>query len=114
MKTIIDIQTANEVLALYQDATANIYVFNITLRRLVLMITSSNHKEVLYLTALSCKHIHGNFSWKNANISIKKTITNEENMIMIWDNDNDFQLLANGGFGLLQTTDHSFKFNWEF
>ncbi|THU30797.1 hypothetical protein FAM09_29800 [Niastella caeni] len=111
MKTITNIDECNKVLKDFNGASAQIWLFHITHKRLALRIwlwSEAEHQvqKEIYIVALGCEHIVGGFFLENANLLIVKT-NNEfsEPIYKIIDENSDFELIANAGIGLLDSID---------
>lgn len=102
MKIITDITEANILLQRYGDATAQICMFGISLKRLALRLTLANVSEVIYIVGVGCEHITGHFVWDNANLSISTQTDKETNEIktQIVDKKAGFELITTGGFSV--------------
>ncbi|MEL7003983.1 MAG: hypothetical protein AAFN93_14775 [Bacteroidota bacterium] len=108
MKTYTNLSESNELLSNYIGATAQIYVFSITHKRLAIRLKLPKKDEVLYLVAVGCKRINGDFYWKDANLSIVELISDGEDTTKIIDNSGDFELISLGGFSILQGREEEF------
>ena len=104
MVIITNLKEANKWLNEYSNATVDFYMYSISLRRVILKITSRNHLEVLMLVAVNSKYMKGNFSWDNANLQIRLTTDQftGHDLTFIADQSSEFELLASGGFSLLK------------
>jgi|SRR5262249_10617550 len=70
MKTLIDPQKHESILAEWRGAQAKIWVFHITHNRLALSLFRNGEQEAIYIVAIGCEHISGRFSWKEADVEI--------------------------------------------
>lgn len=70
MKTIIEPKDFNKELESYCDADAQIWLYNVTHKRLAIRLSKPDKLDVLYIIAIACEYIAAPFSWKNANLSI--------------------------------------------
>lgn len=102
MKIIIDIKEANILLERYGDATAQICIFGLSLKRLAIRLTLANVSEVIYIVGVGCEYISGHFVWDNANLSISNQADKETNEIKtkIIDRKAGFELITTGGFAV--------------
>ncbi|MFY0256021.1 hypothetical protein ACDQ55_18945 [Chitinophaga sp. 30R24] len=99
MRTLIDKEQFESALVSYRGADAQIWLFSITHKRLVVRLSFTNQNEVLYILAVSCEYMKGPFSWSNANILFmdSNTLAASEFYIKIIDKDKDFELISSGG-----------------
>jgi hypothetical protein len=110
MKTIISVEDCNKVLGNYAGASTQIWSFHITHKRLILRLwwwSEDEHKikDEIFLAALSCEHIVGSFYLEKSSLSIAKEIdlVSNEPVYRILDKYSEFELIATGGVGLLDT-----------
>lgn len=101
MKVINDFQESLSLLANYSGAFAQIWAFNITLKRLLIKLTKTDDPQILFVIVVGCEHINGPFSWANSNITITKETGQDGNVTtLIKDGQANFELVSNGGFAL--------------
>ena len=70
MKTVIDPKTHESALAKRSGAKAKIWLFHVSLNRMVLNVSRKDEQEALYLVAVRCERISGPFHWEPAEVSI--------------------------------------------
>ena len=99
MKFIYDLKQANEIIEKFNAEKCQIWLFGITHRRMGLQLSKRNVYEVIYIISVSSAYIKGFFSWDNPKIEIVK---NEEEGITIIDKNGNFELIADGGFGVVR------------
>lgn len=112
MKTFTEIDECNEILNDFNKANGQIWLFDVTHKRLVIRLwiwSEQEHKvqNEIFIAALGCEHFHGPFHWKNASMRIVKESDEEfmEPRYRVIDKNSDFELIANGGVGLLDSLD---------
>jgi len=69
MKTLIDPESHEYVLAQWHNASARIWIFHVSLKRMAIMLSRKDDTEALYIIAIGCEYLSGPFSWEDANIS---------------------------------------------
>ena len=70
MKTVIEPKNQDSILAQWRGACAQIWIFDVSLKRVAIRIYRPHEAELLYVIAVGCNHITGPFSWDGANLSI--------------------------------------------
>ena len=96
MKNIIDIDDFDAVLNQYRGAYTQIWLFNVSLKRIVLRLTNGNN-NALYIVGITCRHIVSSFSWKSSNITIYKMKNADEGEdTIVEDKDSGFKLICGG------------------
>jgi hypothetical protein len=70
MKTVMDPKTHESALAKWRGAQAKIWLFHVSLSRMVLNLSRKDEQEALYLVAVGCERISGPFHWEPAEVSI--------------------------------------------
>lgn len=102
MKKIIQQEEFDRYLKEYQGAQAQLWLFHITHKRLAIRLSKNEYSDALYIIAVDCEFISGNFSWKNAHIQveIKAGEFKYEAEIKIFDELAKFELKCTGGYTL--------------
>jgi hypothetical protein len=78
MKTVVDRPDQAAILAQWRGARAQIWIFDVSLKRMAIRIYRSQELELIYITAVGCKHIAGPFSWEKSDLSIETNPKNAE------------------------------------
>ncbi|MGV3774942.1 MAG: hypothetical protein ACO1QB_18735 [Verrucomicrobiales bacterium] len=78
MKISIERSDEADVLKKWHGARAQIWIFDVTLKRMTLRIYRPRELEVIYVAVVGCKHIIGPFAWEDAVISIERVPSNAE------------------------------------
>lgn len=96
MKTVIQPNLQDEALEQWRGAQAKLWMFHVTHNRFALMLFRPDEPEVLYIVAIGCKRIAGQFSWKQSNVSIVPGSSGEsgEPVCRILDKQAGFELLC--------------------
>jgi hypothetical protein len=96
MKTLVDQPQQESVLAQWRGALARIWIFDVSLRRMAIRIYRPHEAEVIYVTAVGCRHIIGPFTWKDADISIVGASTPQDpgGNCRVFDQKAGFELLC--------------------
>lgn len=96
---IIDNKDYSEALGKFKGAYAQIWAFHISLKRLVIRLSFTKQKEVLYILAAGCEHVQGAFSWEESDLIIGNASDNTEQhyFTRIFDRNSLFELQASGG-----------------
>jgi hypothetical protein len=97
----------SSMLAQWQGAQAEIWIFDLTFRRLALLLRKPGADDILYVVGIGCRHITGPFRWDNAHLSIAPSDTRRsdvtgEPLIRLFDQGAGFELLCNSGVGLVR------------
>jgi hypothetical protein len=104
----LDLNNINSVLSQYVGGRADIWLFEISLRKISIRITSDNKDKALCLVAANSKYIKGNFSWKNAHIKVVEFDSADGVMFKIYDEMSEFELICDGGIALAEGSDVEF------
>ena len=81
MRTVVRVEDQQpSVLAQWQGARAEIWIFDLTFRRLALLLTKAEVNDILYVTGIGCRYITGPFRWDNARLSIAPSDTTRSNI----------------------------------
>jgi hypothetical protein len=72
MKVRVERAQQESVLARWRGASAQIWIFDVSLKRMAIRIYRPHEPELIYITAVGCKHITGPFSWEGADFSIER------------------------------------------
>jgi hypothetical protein len=96
MKKVIEQKDFKEVLEQFKGANAQIWLFDISHKRLALRLSLTNVNDVAYIVAIRCDHIVAPFSWKNADLSIITEIDKEtmQPIFRVIDKEAGFQLIS--------------------
>jgi hypothetical protein len=110
MKTISDFKESLYLLEKYSGSRAQIWGFNISLKRLLLKLAKSNESNVLFIIVVGCEHITGPFSWNNSCIllSVENDSATSEQVTKVKDKAAGFELISSGGFALALGLDSEF------
>ena len=101
MRILVDAKDQSSVLADWRGAKAEIWIFDLTFRRLALLLRKAGAPDILYVVGITCRHITGPFRWDNAKLSItlsdtaKSDVTGEP-LTRLFDQDAGFELLCHG------------------
>ena len=111
MTTITELNKINEILKKYEGGYAKIWAFKLSLNRLFIRLTLIGYEEVVYIVAVSCEHMIGPFSWKNAKLSIVKETDKENSEVIFYaiDIEAGFKLTASGGLILACGSEKEFE-----
>jgi hypothetical protein len=64
VRTVVRVEDQQpSVLAQWQGARAEIWIFDLTFRRLALLLTKAEVNDILYVTGIGCRYITGPFRW---------------------------------------------------
>lgn len=107
MRTVVRVQDHPSVLAQWQGARAEIWIFDLTFRRLALLLTKAEIDDILYVVGFGCRHITGPFRWDDAKLSVAPSVNAKANitgepLTRLFDQDAGFELLCRGGVGLVR------------
>ncbi|QJB42208.1 hypothetical protein HF324_31965 [Chitinophaga oryzae] len=96
---VIDNKDYSEALGEFKEAYAQIWTFHISLKRLVIRLSFTKQKEVLYILAAGCEHVQGVFSWEKSDLTIENASDNtgQHYLTRIFDRNSLFELQASGG-----------------
>jgi|SRR4051812_3277742 hypothetical protein len=105
MKTIIPEGEYEKMLTLWRGANAKIWLFHISHSKLAIRLEKHDEPRALYLVAVGCRHISGQFSWAKANLSFavdpSDAWSGKEGAYRVVDAENGFELRC-GGIALLE------------
>ena len=96
MKPIVDLESRNRLLASWRGARVKVWLFHVTHMRLAICLSRPKEREAIYITAIGCRKITGPFSWKSADISISRQISEHHTLpqYLVADNNVGFELLC--------------------
>jgi hypothetical protein len=102
VRTVVRVEDQPSVLAQWQRARAEIWIFDLSFRRLALLLTKAEVNDILYVTGIGCRYITGPFSWDNARLSIAPSDTTRSNitgnpLTRLFDEGAGFELLCDSG-----------------
>ncbi len=72
MTTIIPPDRHDQTLIDWRGSTAKIWLYHVSLKRLVIQVYRSSLKETLYVLAMGCTRITGPFSWSPSELIIQR------------------------------------------
>ena len=107
MRTLVrDVDSAS-VLDKWQGAKAEIWIFDLSFRRLALLLTKADVDEILYVVGVGCEHISGPFRWYDARLSITASDTKRSEgtgdfLTRLFDQGVGFELLCGSGVWLVR------------
>jgi hypothetical protein len=106
MKEIIDEKNFSKIIGKYKGSKAQVWLFNATHKRLAIRFSWPNKSEkineALYIIALGCNLINGPFSWRDSDVEIVQSMNfNNELITKIVDMQAGFELICDGGYGLV-------------
>ncbi len=93
----------------YKGADAQLWLFSVSLKRLVIRLYFRGERDDLFIVCVSCEHIKGAFVWRNANIFIADDILNDESngvLTRVIDREVDFELVCSGGITMVISSDN--------
>jgi hypothetical protein len=107
VRTAVKAEDQSSVLAQWQGAHAEIWIFDLTFRRLALLLTKPEVEDILYVAGMGCCHITGPFRWDNAQLSItpsdsRMSDVTGEPLTRLFDQGAGFELLCRSGVGLVR------------
>lgn len=110
MKIVTDLIESNNLLKQYSEATAQVWMFHISHKKLAIKLSSKNTKDVVYIVVIACEHIVGSFAWNNAKLSIfkEKDKITSDNIYKIIDQESGFELISSGGFSAAKGIESEF------
>jgi hypothetical protein len=96
MKIIIENEDWGAALAQWRGAEAALWIYHVSHKKLALMLSRKDESEQLYVVAVACKHIRGNFSWDDANLEIHADYDadSQEAITRVIDNVANFELIC--------------------
>jgi hypothetical protein len=91
----------------WQGAKAEIWIFDLSFRRLALLLTKADVDEILYVVGVGCEHISGPFRWYDARLSITASDTKRSEgtgdfLTRLFDQGVGFELLCGSGVWLVR------------
>ena len=106
MRIAVNPDEHSSVLAQWQGAHAEIWIFDLTFRRLALLLRKAGADDILYVVGIGCRHITGPFRWDNAHLSMapsdnRRSDVTGEPLTRLVDQGAGFELLYNSGAGLV-------------
>ncbi|PZF74815.1 hypothetical protein [Taibaiella soli] len=113
MTIYTEIREANNILKKYLGAKVQVWIFDVSHKRLALKISlptpSTGYPLTVYIVAITCEHITGAFSWKNGNLVINECVDNNfGEVIKLTDSSAHFELIASGGFVVAEGMEEEF------
>ena len=101
MRVTVDAKDESSVLSQWQGAEAEVWIFDLTFRRLALLLRKPGADDILYVVGIGCRHITGPFRWDNAHLSIALSDTRRsditgEPLTRLFDQGAGFELLCDG------------------
>lgn len=98
-----------EALAKYKGAYAQLWLYSVSLKRLVIRLSFQGENDDLFIICVSCEHISGPFVWSNANVSFVYEISSNsdqnESNTKILDAQAKFELICSGGATMIISSD---------
>ena len=96
MRTIVPPADIDATLARWAGTSALFHAVSPTFRRSVLSLWPKGGPELLYLVCLGCRHIHGPFSWPNAQLRIERSTlpSADRSQSRVIDERADFELIC--------------------
>ena len=115
MEITTDIQGINKVLKEFKGEKAQLWLYDITHKKIAIRISINNQDSVVYLIIANCKYIQGVFSWDNPNLSIEQYSDEKklENVYKLIDYDNDFKLEGTAGVSLAKGLESEFGISFD-
>ncbi|ALR31182.1 hypothetical protein ATE47_11915 [Chryseobacterium sp. IHB B 17019] len=115
MEIVTDLSQINRILNKLNGSKAQLWLYDITHKRLAIRISINMSDEVAYIVMASCEYIRGNFSWNNPNFSVNKYYNGKrmENIYSLIDNDTDFLLEGSSGIVLAKGVESEFGDSFE-
>lgn len=77
MKTLIEPGEQGSALAQWRGAEAKLWLFHVSLNRMVIQLYRKGEPESLYLVALGCERISGPLRWEPADIALRSEPPNQ-------------------------------------
>lgn len=106
MRTLVESGDRADVLDRFCGADARIWLYDISLKRIVLRLTRSDLQDALHVVGVGCAHIVAHFSWSNASISfVEEESANETRII---DQAAGFELICNTSALILTPANEGF------
>jgi hypothetical protein len=94
MNTLLDPSESSASLNRYRGGSAQVWLFQVSHKRLILRLSLPDQQESLYIVAITCEHIVGPFSWRNASVSV--VATEPELITRVIDESAGFELVCGG------------------
>lgn len=115
MEIITGLNQINETLKDFEGDKAQLWLYDITHKKIAIRISINNGDNVIYLVMASCQYIRGTFSWENPNVYVDKYYDEKkmENIYLLKDINVDFQLEATSGVVLAKGLESEFGDNFE-
>ena len=70
MQTVVTKGEEAAILSQWEGANAQIWIFDVSLKRMVIRIYKPKEPQLIYVAAVNCEHIVGPFAWKMAQIKV--------------------------------------------
>jgi len=107
VKVLVDPIDNSSVLSQWQGARADVWIFDLSLRKLALLLRKAGADDILYVIGVGCRHITGPFRWDNVKLSISllsggRPNTTEESITRLADDDAGFELLCSSDVVLVR------------
>ncbi|WP_185249179.1 hypothetical protein [Chryseobacterium bernardetii] len=98
MEIITNVQQINESLKALNIVRAQIWLFDISHKRLAIRLSFNENDKIAYIIMINCEYIQGFFSVDNPTFSVSQFLNNVslENMYKMIDEDNNFELISGG------------------
>lgn len=114
MKKILKPEEFDSALEQFAGAYAQLWLFHVSLKRLVIRLSSPGHNQALFIVAIACENMTTDFSWENAHIEIESHLDRlqGEAQTRIIDKGAGFELICGGvslATGLVGGPDKSFE-----
>lgn len=103
-----DIIAINQQLQGFKGGRVQVWMFNVTHKKIAIRVSHKSQDAVLYIIGDSCEYMSGGFSWLNADIHIE-ILEKEYVNYKIADYAANFELLCSGGVALINGTDKDFN-----
>ena len=106
MKRLVQLKDYKKILNQYRGAYAQIWLFNVSLKRMILRLSFEDVAEVLFIISVSTEHIIGPTTWQKANIAIKKKKNKETTEVIykVIDEKAGFELISESPITLVLST----------
>jgi hypothetical protein len=75
MRRIVDSENQDQVLSEWRGAAAQIWTYNVSLKRMAIRVYRPREPNEMYVRAGGCEYIVGPFSWENSDIQIVNDLT---------------------------------------
>ncbi|GIM57785.1 hypothetical protein CAPN006_21770 [Capnocytophaga canimorsus] len=100
MKIITEKEKMNLLIENFKADEALIYMYNTSLRKLLLFLNKKSNQDMLCIISLGCSFMKGNFYWREPLLTI---LYNEnEHFFCLEDKKNNFFLSSTGGIVLIE------------